>query len=379
MSTIRWFKAYMLGEQNSPAPEGLRAASVPVSEADCRSCANPCDEGHDEYPKFDVDMESQILGSMKPYARQLVISTGKSDWEKEVTDAPNSLALYLSEQSHRGRGGGKERDRKDRKDRGDKVRGERPHRDKDGERKPRLSDASIPGLYDPSTTSKVAILNGSHNTVCDDTLEETVLVLPDYKVVVGVQRTPEGAEEFWTHVADPSLPRAASTTAETRLKSWVLPYSCVILLCSHKRRDNRCAISAPKLEHGFTTALERQGWDVRTQLEDPAQTGPALEELSGTEEEREAEIVRQLHAVDPVHADHPSALILRNSHIGGHKFAGNVIIYTPQGVAVWYGRVTPHEVEAVVKETIIGGKILPPLLRGGLNLARPGRTTLHDW
>ena len=33
---------------------------------------------------------------------------------------------------------------------------------------------------------------------------------------------------------------------------------------------------------------------------------------------------------------------------------------------MWYGRVTPHEVDAIVKETIIGGKVLAPLLRGGM-------------
>ena len=54
-------------------------------------------------------------------------------------------------------------------------------------------------------------------------------------------------------------------------------------------------------------------------------------------------------------------------------------IYTPQGSSVWYGRVTPHQVDAIVRDTIIGGKVLPPLLRGGLNLARPESKTLNDW
>ena len=54
-------------------------------------------------------------------------------------------------------------------------------------------------------------------------------------------------------------------------------------------------------------------------------------------------------------------------------------INTPRGVSVWYGRVTPHEVDAIVKETIIGGRILPALLRGGLNLCHPGQRSLNDW
>lgn len=54
-------------------------------------------------------------------------------------------------------------------------------------------------------------------------------------------------------------------------------------------------------------------------------------------------------------------------------------INTPKGASIWYGRVTPHEVDAIVQETIIGGKILPALLRGGMNLCAPGRRTLNDW
>ena len=54
-------------------------------------------------------------------------------------------------------------------------------------------------------------------------------------------------------------------------------------------------------------------------------------------------------------------------------------IYTPQGSGVWYGRVTTHDVESIVQHTIIGGEILPPLLRGGVTLARPGCKTLNDW
>lgn len=43
----RKLKATVLGMDASDpkATEELEAAGVPVSEADCRSCADPCDEG----------------------------------------------------------------------------------------------------------------------------------------------------------------------------------------------------------------------------------------------------------------------------------------------------------------------------------------------
>jgi (2Fe-2S) ferredoxin len=54
-------------------------------------------------------------------------------------------------------------------------------------------------------------------------------------------------------------------------------------------------------------------------------------------------------------------------------------IYTPRGAGVWYGRVTPHEVESIVMHTIINGQVLPTILRGGMDLAGRGKMTLYDW
>ncbi|KAI0375533.1 hypothetical protein BV20DRAFT_1040173 [Pilatotrama ljubarskyi] len=369
MSAFRKLKALALGQNTDLdlTAAQLQAASVPVSDAPCRGCADPCDEGHEEYPKFDVDMETEMLGSVKPYARQIVISTGKTDWVREVTDAKGTLAAYVDELSSSGR----------------------PPKDKDPSKKPKDSGAPpsngtthIAGIFDSSNLAKnkkVTILNGSHRTVCDDPDKETVLVFPDYKVVTEVDRTHSGAEQLWKHAVSPAVDLHAVPEDGAEVRSWVIPYSCVILLCSHKRRDNRCAIAAPKLEHALTLALEREGWEVHTQIDDPSAHGPPLEELHGSEEEKQAKVLQQLKEVDVAHAEHKRALILFCSHIGGHKYAGNVIINTPRGVSVWYGRVTPHEVDSIVKETIIGGRILPPLLRGGLNLCYPGHKSLNDW
>lgn len=44
MSSLRKLKAYVVGGVGDQSSE-LKAAAVPVSEADCRGCADPCDEG----------------------------------------------------------------------------------------------------------------------------------------------------------------------------------------------------------------------------------------------------------------------------------------------------------------------------------------------
>lgn len=71
------------------------------------------------------------------------------------------------------------------------------------------------------------------------------------------------------------------------------------------------------------------------------------------------------------------------SHIGGHKFAGNVIVYIPQGYEVqgggvhplagcgiWYGRVEPKHVEGLVEETVLRGRVVEDMFRGGIDANR---------
>ncbi|EMD40810.1 hypothetical protein CERSUDRAFT_62787 [Gelatoporia subvermispora B] len=353
MSSLRKLKALVLGHNTDmdQTTTELQAAAIPVSTVDCRSCANPCDEGSTWiWKRRCLALSSHITG--RP---QVVISTGKSDWERDVTEVPGTLAAYLLA-----------------------ARGEAP--------KPSSPTAStvgsaktVPGVFNPAESSKVSVLNASHHTICDDIKRETVLVFPDYKVVTEVERSLDGARTLWKSHVDPSLGRTGAGLEGSGLRSYVLPYACVIMLCSHKKRDNRCAIAAPKLENALTHALEREEWEVHTQVDDPTLAGGPLEELQGSDEERDAELLRRLRTLDVKQSSHKRALIVRVSHIGGHKFAGNVIINTPQGVSVWYGRVTPHEVPSIVKETIIGGKVLPALLRGGLNLSKPRGTDLHDW
>lgn len=71
----------------------------------------------------------------------------------------------------------------------------------------------------------------------------------------------------------------------------------------------------------FTHYLEREGWVVHTELEDLSRN-PTLESSLINDLEPEIAFETQLKALEGEH----KALILRTSHIGGHKFAGNVIV-----------------------------------------------------
>lgn len=74
------------------------------------------------------------------------------------------------------------------------------------------------------------------------------------------------------------------------------------------------------------------------------------------------------------------------SHVGGHKYAGNVILYIPPemtvqtsgsatesalhplaGKGIWYGRVEPKHVQGIVEETVLGGRVVVDHFRGGID------------
>lgn len=153
----------------------------------------------------------------------------------------------------------------------------------------------------------------------------------------------------------------------TPLRSRSLPHAAVILLCSQKTRDARCGQSAPLLKREFERHLRTHGL------------------YRDANDERPGGV--------PVHFI---------SHVGGHKYSANVIIYRrrdlewhkkkkaagsgasedekmlsqqseEEGAAqgIWLARVRPEECENIVKYTILQGKLVKPdQLRGGFDRER---------
>lgn len=134
----------------------------------------------------------------------------------------------------------------------------------------------------------------------------------------------------------------------------------LVLICGHTGRDARCGIMAPVLQTEFEDKLEMEGFDV---LHGPVQVN------LGDKQRIQGETGQ----------GKTTARVGIISHIGGHKFAGNVIIYLPPdlkmgnephplaGCGIWYGRVDPKNVEGVVKETILKGNVVADMFRGGID------------
>jgi len=154
--------------------------------------------------------------------------------------------------------------------------------------------------------------SGTKLTATDEASEEggmDLLVFPDairYRVV---------DEADWeaileTHVKDGRV--------SDSVPAFPLPGRHVFV-CVHGRRDERCGCWGPSIVEALRAACVEGDIEV------------------------------------PVRA---------TSHVGGHKYAGNVLVY-PEGV--WYGYVRPEDAERLVREHLAGGRVVRDLLRGRMD------------
>ena len=161
----------------------------------------------------------------------------------------------------------------------------------------------------------------------------------------------------------------------TPLRSRPCPHSAVILLCSQRTRDVRCGQSAPLLRREFERHLRPLG--LYRELDDERPGGVGIYFVS---------------------------------HVGGHKYAANVIVYrrrdfsnwyckpaaaaaaaaaavdedegessdqeeeqgkTEEGASqgIWLARVRPEDCENIIRYTVLQGKVVKPghQLRGGFD------------
>lgn len=174
-------------------------------------------------------------------------------------------------------------------------------------------------------------------------------------------------------ISDTDLAAVPAPMPATTLKARPCPHQYLILLCSQKTRDARCGQSAPLLRR----ELERH--------------------------------LRPLGLYRDLHDERPGGVgIYFISHVGGHKFAANMMVYRKQapkasstsldapngatetnvaaengvqnngenaGLAgeatqcIWLARVRPEDCENIVRYTVLQGKVVKPerQLRGGFD------------
>jgi (2Fe-2S) ferredoxin len=157
--------------------------------------------------------------------------------------------------------------------------------------------------------------SGTKLTATDEASKEggiDLLVFPDALRYLGVEETAWDSI-LRSHVREGRACDALPTTPLTGRH---------VFVCVHGRRDERCGCWGPPVVEALRAACAAEGVEV------------------------------------PVRA---------TSHVGGHKYAGNVIVY-PEGV--WYGYVRPEDAGRIVREHLAHGRLVPDLLRGRME-ARP--------
>ncbi|RYP56095.1 hypothetical protein DL771_012158 [Monosporascus sp. 5C6A] len=290
---------------------------------------------------LEVAKEGNLNGLIPNYAEQVLVCTGKDDWTSRIEDddSGDNLAADLKELIGRG------------------------------------------GVYsDPF--HNVSVLNSSFPSSISRRPEvqtTSAYLLPSFKYVPFLPRVsfdsvqalvrgyllPEKLHPMHDGLSPIHRDRLLRKEAYQHLLYGVRDVTDVlVLICGHGRRDMRCGVMGPVLQKEFEAKLPRAGFDVlRGPAVDVRVSGPAL---SGT-----------------VGESPRTARVAQVSHVGGHKYAGNVIIYLPPtlknhagnphplaGHGIWYGRIEPKHVEGLIQETIVNGNVIRDHFRGAIRQDR---------
>lgn len=358
--------------------------------ADCSSCTI-------HYPaKWSIDESDELYGHVQGWATHLLIATGKSDWVRDIADERGSLMEAV----------------------GGYLEGKKKKKDDDGGGE---EEAGLANGRCMVSACNVPVPEGGGG---GEEGETDVVVLPSWEVVERVAPSrvqdlmegyvarasttespapPRRHEPRQMHIPDsakaasqpptqspaldilpspiPPTPRRTPSPQPAHnfpFPTRPLPHRALILLCSQKTRDARCGQSAPLLRREFERHLRPLG------------------------------LYRDLHD------DRPGGVgIYFISHVGGHRYSANVIVYRRGGgwegalvgeaaegegkggrmeidggtgesmggggggggeamQGIWLARVRPEDCEGIIKYTVLKGKVVKPerQLRGGFDRTR---------
>ncbi|KAF6841651.1 Altered inheritance of mitochondria protein 32 [Colletotrichum plurivorum] len=322
-----------------PPPPPLPFELVPTCPSPtCECAATP------EMPEgLPIDHKSPLNGVVSAYAEQVLVCTGKDDWVSRIEeeDGGDNLAADLKELFGRG------------------------------------------GTYsDP--WHNISVLNASFPSSVPQQRSElqttSAYLVPSFKYVPFLPRVsfdsvralaegyllPEKLHPMNDGLSPVHRDRLTRKEAYRALLYGVRDVEDVlVLICGHGGRDMRCGVIGPVLRDEFERSLEAEGVVVQ-------RGAVEVDEGEGEKIAAPAEAEKEEKKV--------SARVGLISHIGGHKFAGNVIVYVPPGLktaagekhplagkGIWYGRVEPKHVEGIVRETVLGGRVIQDMFRGGID------------
>lgn len=208
----------VIDEGDDIALEQFPPKDLVVTEKDCSTCEEECDD-HQQYPSYlDLDSESRLVGSMKPYNRHFLISTAQSDWPPRIEEDYGTLAANLSAL---------------------------------------LVNDPMPWKTTVTNTSLIS----THATTVYCGMD--IIIQPENILVGNV--SPDDAQLVYDIFAKMPLPTSSEEVFDIdafkknndikELDIYPNPYESMVLICSHRKRDKRCGVTAPILNREFDHIL----------------------------------------------------------------------------------------------------------------------------
>lgn len=268
------------------------------------TCSEQCDDCHSKYPsslKFDDDFP--LWNSTKPFGLHLVVATGKTDWPHDATGTSGTLSHAVAHWA---------------------------------------SKAKFEELSEESSLIKVTVGSLSSDALItnEEYINEAagdVLILPFFAWVRNV-RIKQVPQVFDTVIAELiQLRKTHSSELPTKsypefpdVKVECDPNQAHVFLCSHRTRDKRCGVTAPIIKKEMDIYLRDLGL-----YRDHGDNRPGGVNISFI------------------------------NHIGGHKYAANIIIYLRKsGKNIWLARCKPNNCRPIIDECILSnGKVWPDKVR----------------
>lgn len=317
-------------------------------EVDGDECLHDCETCTIHLPRgFKIDEDDHLYGEIKGFSRHLIVATGKTDWVRDVADEKGSVMEAVN--AH----------------------------DKDvegGRLMLSASNMNVPdhdnsGPYGPDRPTSVLLMPAFQfvDNVTPNSTKGLIRSIIN-KAPTNTTRPPNAQPAKGEHLPETNRALISTPLSTDDLPDGLslrnCPHKCVILMCSQATRDARCGQSAPLLRRELERHLRPLGLYRDLGDERPGGVG-----------------------------------IYFISHVGGHKYSANVMIYrraepalsvqeqmqngsangTIGGKAIavegeaaqciWLARVKPEDCENIVRYTVLQGKVVQPdrQLRGGFD------------
>lgn len=270
--------------------------------SDCSMECLGCTSKFPSSVSFKDDDQSQLYGNTDPFGLHVVVATNKNDWEHDATLTKNTLSNEVASWA---------------------------------------SGASFTGLGDATkikvSTSSLCSSDFDSDKDYQNEKKGDVLLLPFFVwvrrleldnvggvlnlVVADLIKAREEGRKYFPSIKHEAYPEIVVEAENSK---------AYVFLCSHKTRDKRCGITAPIMKKEFELNLRDQ--DLYRDVSDDRAGGVKIAFVN---------------------------------HVGGHKFAANVIIYLrSSGKNIWLARCRPNNVLPIIEECIVNdGKVWPEHVR----------------